>query len=293
MCYVRKLGLLVLAAFAVACTCSLALVSPAGAADAAAATAAPSISVSGSLTHVFKGEPGQVLTGEIHVVNSGDAVAQTRLYLNDYMYHADGTTVYGEPGTTDRSSAGWVTLHSELVAVPPRSVLAVPYSVQVPAGAAAGSHWCLVMVEQADQGSVAPPQLDAADNAQPSQPVARIVARVRYGVQIVIDIGQGSAGVEVLDAGVDRRDAADSPYVLHLDVQNTGDVRLVPTMRVWAYDGRGQNVGMFEGSRTGLVPGSSARFETALPGIAPGDYAVLVVLESDAGSWGVQYDLKL
>lgn len=278
MSYMKRLGG-ALFCLALVCVC-------------AATPCAANISVTGSLTQVFRAAPGQALTGQVELVNSGDAVLEARLYLTDYMYHADGTSVFGEPGTGERSCAGWVALHSELVAAPPRSTLAVPFSVRVPAGAAVGSHWCLIMVEQVHQSPPEPASLwDGAAGAGPGQAVARIVARVRYGVQVIIDIGQGAAGVEVLDAGVSRD--ADGAFVLHLDVKNTGEVRLAPVMKVWAYDSLGQNVGVFEGSRMGLMPGSSARLRAELAGISPGDYAVLVVLETDAGAWGVQYDLAL
>ena len=256
----------------------------------APAPCAANISVSGELTQLFRAESGQVISGEVKLVNSGDTVLDTRLYLTDYMYHADGTNIYGEPGKSERSSAGWMTLQSELVAVPPKSTMAVPFSIRVPDGVAVGSHWCLIMVEQVDQSPPGAAPKDAAAT-QPTGPAMGIVARVRYGIQVIVDVGQGAANVDILDAGLSRD--AEGTYVLHLDVKNTGEVRLVPTMKVWAYDAQGQNIGAFEGSKVGLVPGSSARFRTALKGIVPGEYAVLIVFESSEGSWGVQYDLKL
>jgi len=247
--------------------------------------ASANISVSGSFTHVFKAEPGQALQGAVEVVNTGDAVAGARLYITDYMYYANGTVRYGDAGTEARSNAPWVVLRSEVVSVPPKGVVTVSYYISVPAQQLRGSYWSMIMVEE-----VKPPHGVAPVEAS-GQVAVGIITRVRYGIQVITDLGEGAKDIAVTSAGLTRNEAGAA--VLHLEVEGTGEARVQPRMAVWAYDGSGNNVGEFVGSRISLLPGTSGRFSTVLEGLADGDYAVLVVLEDDDVSWGVQYDLQL
>lgn len=255
----------------------------------AAVQCSASISVSGSLAHVYKTGPGEALQGSIEIVNTGEAVAEARLYLTDYLYYADGTNIYGEAGKDARSNASWIVLRTERVSVPPKGRVSVPYYINVPAAQLRGSYWSMVMVEEN-----APPQEVAGVGngaAEKDKVTMGVVARVRYGIQVITEIGDGVKNISVAAAALTRNAAGVN--VLYLDVENPGEARIRPQMIVYVYDGSGSYVGKFEGTKMGLLPGTSGRFTAALDGLSAGNYAVLVVLEGEDAAWGVQYDLQI
>jgi len=92
------------------------------------------ISVVGELSREITVSPGDKIEGTILVKNNGEEVVQARVYKNDYLFFADGRNLYGEPGTTPRSNANWVSLQPTQIDVPPHESAAVYYTIEVPTG---------------------------------------------------------------------------------------------------------------------------------------------------------------
>ena len=100
---------------------------------------------------------GQTYTGRIVIANTSATPQSVRLYQTDYTFKADGTSNFGDPHTTPRSNAAWITPQANRVTVPANSEITVPYSIKVPeADSLAGTYWSAIMVEGAE---TAPPPI--------------------------------------------------------------------------------------------------------------------------------------
>ena len=115
---------------------------------------------------------------------------------------------------------------------------------------------------------------------------------MRYAIQIVTDIG-GSGRKEIKLA--DRRLVAnDGKWSLQLDVENTGERWLRPSVVAELYNGEGGYVGRFEGDRFRIYPGCSVRTSIGLNSLPAGKYSALIVLDSgDESVWGARYHIEI
>lgn len=259
---------------------ALVLVLMAGAAQAG-------LAVVGGLSRISSGEPGEELEHEIVLRNSDDTDVLVRIYPTDYLFYADGRSEYGEPGSTERSNAQWFKLSAEWITVPARSEAAVYYRGRLPAGEAlSGTYWSMLMVEP-----LGPPDLqDVSD--QRGRPGMSVATQVRYGIQIITDVGEtGAPDLHFLD----RRLIGDNgDRVLQLDVENAGNRWVHPLTWVEIYDESGGFVGRFESSRKRIFPGCSVRHEFDLSEVAKGKYTALVIIDNtDEHVFGAQYNLEL
>lgn len=113
---------------------------------------------------------------------------------------------------------------------------------------------------------------------------------VRYGVQIVTDIGEAGAGdirfrdTRLVEDG-DRR-------LLEIDLENIGDMWLSPSFSVELYDEDGNHAFHFDSRRQRIYPGCSVRHRLDLASVPEGKYKALAIADNrDDYVFGAQYDL--
>jgi len=252
-----------------------------------AGAAHTNIAVVGGLSRISSAQPGEEIEHEIVLRNSGGADVLVHIYPTDYMFFADGRSVYGEPGTTERSNAAWFTLSSEWITVPARSEAAVYYRGRLPVGEPlSGTYWSMLMVEPV--GAPDAQQVGGGDG----RPGISVATQVRFGIQIITDVGEtGAPDLRLFDR---RLVADDGARVLEIDVENTGDRWVYPLTWVEIYDGAGGFVGRFESSRKRIFPGCSVRHEFDLSEVPRGKYTALVIIDNtDEYVFGAQYTLEI
>jgi P pilus assembly chaperone PapD len=237
----------------------------------------------GPLTLEKQAVPGETYRGTIALTNNTDSPQAAVLYQTDYLFFADGSNLYGEPGKNSRSNANWITFSPHQVTVPPHQTTQVSYQVDVPGDSTLrGTYWSMLMVEE-----IGPPPDTSRTLARNQTSIRQVV---RYGVQYITQIDGGQekltfTGTKLVLDG-DRKQ-------LQVDVENGGDRWIVPSSWIELYDSGGQHVGRFEGEKRRLYPGTSVRFRIDLGATSRGKYKALVVLDGgDQKVFGAKYDLE-
>lgn len=239
------------------------------------------IAVQGKLTHEFVVEPGRSYAGEIVIINTTDSLTGVESTQSDYLFFADGSNVYGDPGSMPRSNAGWISFYASPI-IEPGETVSIPFTIKVPNDPSlVGTYWSMILIT---------PQLPPAET--PEEGVG-IQQRMGYGIQIVTHIGDtGERKISISEVKLLREE--EGP-VLQLDVENTGERWVRP--EVWAElygDEAGTAAGRFESSQLRIYPGCSVRYRFVLSEISSGHYKALVVFDNgDEYVWGAQYDLEL
>jgi hypothetical protein len=148
--------------------------------------ATASVQVIGSLVRNRSVRPGDTFEGMVLLRNMGNEPAEVRMSQTDYLFYADGRDLYGEPGTTPRSNARWISVAPSQVTIPPHETAGVSYRVSVPTqDNLAGTYWSMLMIEPA-----ATPLAPVTNQ----EVVVRVQTVVRFGVQIVTEVGDGGNG---------------------------------------------------------------------------------------------------
>jgi len=222
----------------------------------------------GKLSHKKTAQIGETYKGIILVRNSGEEEQEVKIYQTDYLFFADGSNIYGEPGKLKRSNAKWITFSPHCLIIPPRQVGVVNYTVKVPDDKSLkGTYWSMIMVEGIDKSS---PEM-----LKPEKGKIQIGIRtvVRYGIQMITNIGDtGSRKLNFVKTKLKKR-------VLQIDIENTGERALRPFVYAKLYDENGHYVGKYEGGTSGIYPGCSVRYKIDLSKIPEGKYKTLIVAD--------------
>jgi hypothetical protein len=243
--------------------------------------------IQGDMTQEKRAKPGETYRGTIVLTNTDSVPGEAKVYQTDYSFSSDGTDTYGEPGRLPRSNAKWISLSREVVTVPAKGKERIDYEVTVPAGKGAGlsgTYWSMIMVEPIAQGS--------RESGKVPDGAARIVQVLRYGVQIITQFGKpGPAALtfehpQLLNEG-DKR-------LFAIDVANTGQQLLRPTLWIEIYSQAGKPIGKFHGEKTRLYPNTSARFKIDLGATPNGKYLGMVAADGTGDNlFGANVELEL
>lgn len=252
---------------------------------ALACAAQAQVSLVSPLLQAFSGVPGQTLRGAVQLENDGERPAQVRLSRSDYEFSVADGRQFSAPATHPRSNANWLSFGAEIVTVPAKSRLSVPYQLRVPERPGLpGSYWSVLMVEPL-----------AADDVLLSQsaPNGLVVKQAtRYAVQLVTTLPDGAPAHVNFKNPALGRDANGQP-TLQVDLENDGERHVLLDVYAEVYAGE-RLVGRVNGNVKHLYPGSSARDRWTFSGLGAGEYRVVVV--ADGGNdqvFGVRYDLTL
>ena len=242
------------------------------------------IAVVGSTVEERVASPGESYTGTIVVRNLTQQDQPVRIYQTDYLFFADGTSHYEDPGTTARSNAKWITPTVRSLLVPPSSEMTVTYTVKVPASdSLVGTHWSMIMVE----GSPS-----EAGRSSSGRPQVGVGAVVRYGVQVATHIrSTGSRKVEFASSKFLTN--PDSTQAFELDVKNAGERAYRPALWIEVYDDQGTLKANARKERGLLYPGTSLKQVFQLGKLAPGTYRAIVFADSGEDAvFASQFTLK-
>ncbi len=240
----------------------------AGVADAGA-----QVSVLSSTVEEREVALGQTYTGRIVIANTSDTPQAVRLYQTDYHFKADGTNTFGDPGTSPRSNASWVSPQTNRVTIPAKSEVTVPYSVKIPeADSLVGTFWSAIMVEGAE--SAPPPTTGRAGQAQ-----VGIGTVTRYAVQVATHVGRTGVG-SVKFENPQAVKMANGTAALDIDVISSGTRGVRPIMSVELYDSAGVIKGKGKAVRGLLYPGTSLRQHFEFGNLPPGTYKAIVFADT-------------
>jgi len=229
------------------------------------------IAVVGSTVEERVAAAGESYVGTVVVRNLTQQDQPVRIYQTDYLFFADGTSHFNDPGTTARSNAPWITPTVRSLLVPPQSEMTVTYTVKVPASdSLKGTYWSAIMVEGAP---------NEANRSSGGRPQVGVGSVMRYAVQVATHI-QASGSRKVTFANSKFLTNPDSTQTFELDVLNAGDRGYRPALWIEVYDAEGALKANARQERGLLYPGTSLRQVFALGRLAPGTYRAIVFADS-------------
>lgn len=228
-----------------------------------------SILITNGLTHEFSVNPGGKSGGTVHLLNNSDQPRTVRLFQTDYKFTYTGESSYDQPGTSDRSNAGWITISQSFVTLQAREERQVAFGLTVPEKTGLiGTYWSVIMVEGV-------PDL----NPDAASAGIRINTVLRYAVQIVTHIGDsGERNLVFRDLSVVEEDGE---VLLAVILENQGERGLRPFLSLELIDEYGHSLGLRRTDPKRIYPGTSLTYTIPLDGVNPGNYMGVLIADGD------------
>ncbi|MCH8541556.1 MAG: hypothetical protein LAT58_12415 [Opitutales bacterium] len=234
------------------------------------------VTVLSGLSNSHTVQPGQSITGAITVKNHSTEGVEVVLTQNDYFFDVEEGTRYPEADSLPRSNAGWLQPESGRVLLEPGETRPLNYSITVPEDSdLVGTFWSVIMVEPDTDGRFDP----AVDQGELTGPRMGIQTKIRYGIQIVTNIGTtGQSDISFRDRELIRDNGT---VLLQVDLQNTGERMTRPVLWAEIYAEDGEKLKRIQGRRLRMYPETSVRHRFNLTELDKGIYHVLVIVDDD------------
>jgi len=242
------------------------------------------ITIPGSLTKEYEAKASQQLHGTIPIQNDGDEIAHVHIFLADYMFHAQGETLFPDPGTVPRSNASWIQPGNIHIEVAPHSTYTFSYTVNVPETIDLdGTYWSIFLIE---------PTEALTPDLQDKQKALGIQTVIRYGVQIITHMeSSGSLALKILNKQLLKEQ---DEYIFLLSVENKGTKMQSPKLLVELTNMEGHKIAKFDSQKQRIFPTCSVTYRIPLVKVAKGHYRALAILDqTDAPLFGAQYDIDI
>lgn len=208
---------------------------------------------------------GEGLSGSLRVTNPAPTPIRLRLYLSDFTLDLDGQFTFSAVDSEKRSASSWVSFTTSVLDLGPHETRTVPYTVNVPAGAAAGTHWTVLFVE-----------------GEPSDPVpgrSGASISVRVGHIIYVNVPELSSAGAIAGMFGDPPTEPGRPYVLMTQYANTGNAAQGVEGTFVVRNDHGEAVIEADVERSVVLPGTDRAFQVNVFGPLPaGNYTALMVL---------------
>lgn len=240
------------------------------------------IAVAGDLIFVEENvRPGDSYGGTLILRNLGGTVASATIYLNDVLF--EGTEqAYVEPGTQQRSNAGWVELDLSAVQLEGGESASVSFTITVPDDAdLSNSYWSMAMVENTPAGG------------GPVEQGVQIRSVTRYGVYLVTDMAQRTPVQLDFSAPRLHKDG-DGSSLFSVSIANSGERLVRPASYLDLYDSAGKHVSRVDNEAVLIFPGSRVEQDYELGELEPGTYTAIAVVDAGGDDiFGARYTLEL
>ena len=220
------------------------------------------------LTHIHEVAEGKSYRGHILLKNTGNTNQDVKIYQRDYSFNYKGEVHYPAPATYQRSNAEWIKLNANYITLLPNEEKKIPYELVVPTGEElVGSYWSVIMLEGVVQNK------DIT-----SKELMEIKTVLRYAIQIAANV-QNSGDRKLQFVNVAPVQGVDSLLHVDIDIENIGEVLLIPEISMELFDEEGISVGILKADKKKVYPGTSVRFSINLNGTEPGKYQSLILAD--------------
>jgi hypothetical protein len=243
----------------------------------------------GGYSHEFTVIEGGVYKKSIKLKNMGKTPLEIKLYLEDYLFDAKGTSSFtaAHLRRNTRSNSQWITFAPNRLIIAPNMEKTVSYTMIVPNTSVIGTYWSTLIVEP-----VSPYSLESSQKKYNDKKVHLQIQQVsRHAIQIVAQIGEtGQVNLSLKNPQMKRQG---SQRTFSLDAYNFGSRWIKPTVWMDIHDQKGNFMGKFTSKRGRIYPKTSVRYPIDISSLRKGNYKGLFVLDGGNDSDIMATDVNL
>jgi hypothetical protein len=219
---------------------------------------------------VYNGKPGQTLHGKIAVSNDGDRLGEVRIFATDATTGQTSGTVYQTSGKQPTDVGAWITLPATTLSLGPKERRVIPFTVVVPAGAAAGQHVGGIVAETG-----------AKSTSAQSKGKANVQVTVRNLAIVAVQVNLPGPQVASFTIGKVHVGGRHGFQQVFVRITNTGNVLAKPGIALTVTDDKGAVVLDNHYKLDTILPHTSIDYPVTVTkkALAAGSYTTAVQLD--------------
>ena len=216
---------------------------------------------------VYAARPGTVIHGAVAVNNGGTAAGAVRVYAVDSTTGQTSGAVYLTSGQKPKDVGAWIRVATPSATLKTGQARTIPFTLTVPANAAAGQHVGGIVAETVKQRV-----------SGRSKGKASVQVRLRSLSIVAVQVNVPGTLVAKLAVGGVTAGGRKGFQQLLLHVANTGNVMLKPRGSISVSDTKGHALGTYAFHMDTLLPRTAIDYPVNVKGrgLGAGDYRASV-----------------
>lgn len=238
------------------------------------------VSVVNGLTHMHSGSSGDVITGEVILVNYGTVPERVTFSIADAIYDCEKPRIFSEKVSHALSSASWVTNHVNERVLAPKEEYVLKYTIAVPKDAElSGSYWSVLMV------SVERPIREESVHQN-----IGLDTKIQYAVGLITNVNSADSVqidfADVLSPGKEDKS-------LEVKIKNNGQFAEATTLTLEVYNQEGEKVKEYATKRLLVFPSVCRAYKLNISDLPNGEYECVLVAEARESFIGANLKLQI
>lgn len=218
--------------------------------------------------------------GAIKVKNDGGKDSRILVYRQDLVSKCDQQAAYPEVGSHSRSLGLGLKTNIDERVIATGEEYDVRYTIEADPNRQPGTYWEVIMVEVAD-----PVREESHRGIQ-------INSKVRYAIQVIVDIGPAE-GPPLSYEKVTYEKVAAEQSVLKVVLKNNGAYGARTNVILEVYDSNGNKLKTTQPNTRMLYPGSCSTFEIPVTDVPKGKYDCVIIADTKKDLFGSNISLQV
>ena len=241
------------------------------------------VAITNGLTHVYNAESGNIITGEIILVNTTEIEQRITFDLQDAIYSCSATRIFSKDQTHAYSSRKWFTASTMEKILQPKEKYVYRFSITVPKDKSLrGSYWSVVMVNverPVDEGVV--------------KNGVKLNSKIRYAVGLFTNVNSFDA-VDLDFDGINLNQLENSDKK-DLDIKMFNKSAFIQGVKLTleVYNDKGVKVYEAKTGRNLTIPGACRNFKIEISDVPKGTYQCVLIADSKEEFVGTNVSLVI
>ncbi|MBN7817696.1 hypothetical protein [Algoriphagus pacificus] len=227
-----------------------------------------SVTIINGLTHIYNGISGDVIEGEIILINGSDVEQRVKFVINEAILSCEKSRFFTEKDPHPQSSSDWVDNAVNERVLMPNERYVHKFKIKIPVDTSLkGSFWSVIMV------SVENPIKEEVINSS-----IGLNTKIQYAVALLTNVnGFNESNLDFENVQFDEQSEA---KVLGVKIRNQGSFIEGVKLTLEVYDVLGQKVKVLDTDRNLVFPGVCRDFKIDISDLPKGNYQCLLVAET-------------
>lgn len=241
------------------------------------------VTVINGLTHVHSGSSGDVIFGEVILLNNSDSEQRVRFDLSEAIFTCDNGRKFVEDNPHNQSATDWYKSELNELSLAPYERYTYRYKISIPDNhTLSGTYWTVLMVSVE-----APIKEEVLNNS------VGLNTKIRYAVALLTHVNSlDDVNLQFNDVMLDQVSDI-TRNQLDVKVQNFGSFVEGVVLTLEVYDANGNRIHKIKSDRNMVFPGVCRNYKLDISEIPPGEYQCLLLADSRKEFVGTNLSISL
>lgn len=242
-----------------------------------------SVAITNGLTHVYNGTSGNIITGEIILLNTTDIEQRVTFEMQDAIYSCSKTRIFSEDITHSFSSKNWFNASTMEKVLKAKERYVFRFSITIPKNQKLrGTYWSVVMVNVEK-----PVSEKVIENG------VQLNSKIRYAVGLYTNVNSFDSVDLDFDTIKLNKDDKSSKKNLDIKLMNKSLFIQGVKLTLEIYNDKGIKIHEAVTGRNLTIPGACRNFKIEISDVPKGNYQCVLIADSKEEFVGTNVSLNI